>query len=447
MEEGEVFREVSDSEYADSSEEMTVEATKLKVGRVVGLLVEEGHGGISVREGNDMLIYKKRNAGVQYDFRCKGKETGMQSDMCGMKNVDVQYEKVKKCDLAIQCNMSCPDVEEELRVAAARRIVPSKGDRWTYKEKKVLWEVYEWSKPDGTSGANDRMYEEWVRRGLREASKETLQAHMSKVQCGDLSPLWREHIRKEVRERRERETRNSVTRVANDPVVEVETVSEDRRIVDEQENEVLEVVGVYEQEPMRDEQGVREALAEEAGVSVEARSTDFWKDGSDERMELDEEMRMVLKRIREVYMNEEIVQVPSLKARERRMVNKEVRLVNGVIHNVGAKSVTEINKVLYAGSFVVAERLGLMKERNVLRNRKNEPWWKRRIEKSIVKWKADLSRTEEVLRGVNVRRQVRDRLDTLYQLNARGALGVSVFLRSKIQAGSTKGTLLGVPAA
>jgi hypothetical protein len=88
-----------------------------------------------------------------------------------------------------------------------------------------------------------------------------------------------------------------------------------------------------------------------------------------------------------------------------------------------------------------------MKERNVLRNRKNEPWWKRRIEKSIVKWKADLSRTEEVLRGVNVRRQVRDRLDTLYQLNARGALGVSVFLRSKIQAGSTKGTLLGVPAA
>ena len=118
-----------------------------------------------------------------------------------------------------------------------------------------------------------------------------------------------------------------------------------------------------EQEPMRDEQGVREAPAEEAGVSVEARSTDFWKDGSDERMDLDEEMRMVLKRIREVYMNEEIMQVASLKARERRMVNKEVRLVNGVIHNVGAKSVTEINKVLYAGSFVVAERLGLTSER------------------------------------------------------------------------------------
>ena len=79
-------------------------------------------------------------------------------------------------------------------------------------------------------------------------------------------------------------------------------------------------------------------------------------------------------------MSDEIVVVPSLKVRERRMVNKEVRLVNGVIHNVGAKSVTEINKVLYAGSFVVAERLGLMKARNKVKNKKNEPWWKRRIE-------------------------------------------------------------------
>ena len=55
-----------------------------------------------------------------------------------------------------------------------------------------------------------------------------------------------------------------------------------------------------------------------------------------------------------------------------------------------------------------------------------------------MKWKADLSGTEEVLRGVNVKGKVRERLDTLYQLNARGALGVSAFLRSKIQAGSTK---------
>ena len=65
--------------------------------------------------------------------------------------------------------------------------------------------------------------------------------------------------------------------------------------------------------------------------------------------------------------------------------------MNGVIHNIEVRTVTEVNKLLYAGSFVVAERLGLMKERKVLHNKKKEPWWKRRIEKSIMKWKGDLS--------------------------------------------------------
>ena len=168
------------------------------------------------------------------------------------------------------------------------------------------------------------------------------------------------------------------------------------------------------------------------------RSTDFWKDRNDVRRELDDEMKMVLKRIREVYAKDEIVEVPSLKARERRKVNNEVKIVNGVIHNVEVKTVTEVNKLLYAGSVVVAERLGLMKVRKEAKNKKNEPWWKRRIEKSIVKWKADLSRVEVVLKGNGVSRKVRERLDTLYQLNVRGALGVSTFLRSKIQAGCNK---------
>ena len=81
-----------------------------------------------------------------------------------------------------------------------------------WKEKRVLWEIHEWSKLDGTSGANDRLCEEWRRRGMREASKETLLNHMRAVQLGDLGQLSREHIRKEVRLRRERETRNSVTK-------------------------------------------------------------------------------------------------------------------------------------------------------------------------------------------------------------------------------------------
>ena len=40
---------------------------------------------------------------------------------------------------------------------------------------------------------------------------------------------------------------------------------------------------------------------------------------------------------------------------------------------------------------MVAERLGLLKERKGKRQARQEPWWKRRIEKSIVEWRKDLS--------------------------------------------------------
>ena len=53
-------------------------------------------------------------------------------------------------------------------------------------------------------------------------------------------------------------------------------------------------------------------------------------------------------------------------------MNREVRLVNGVIHNVAAWTVSEVNKLLYAWSVVVAERLGMMKERKGERQEKKE---------------------------------------------------------------------------
>ena len=38
------------------------------------------------------------------------------------------------------------------------------------------------------------------------------------------------------------------------------------------------------------------------------------------------------------------MEVPSLKARERRKVNNEVKIVNGVIHNVEVKTLSKVNK-------------------------------------------------------------------------------------------------------
>ena len=64
--------------------------------------------------------------------------------------------------------------------------------------------------------------------------------------------------------------------------------------------------------------------------------------------------------------------IPSLKDKDRFKVGREVALVNALLHNVFIPdiNVTSVNKLLYAGSYVVCERLGLFKKKvNVLRSK------------------------------------------------------------------------------
>ena len=53
----------------------------------------------------------------------------------------------------------------------------------------------------------------------------------------------------------------------------------------------------------------------------------------DEVKQLDDEMKGVLAMLREIFAQEEVVQLPSLKSRQRVDVKKGVKLVNGCMHN------------------------------------------------------------------------------------------------------------------
>ena len=68
-------------------------------------------------------------------------------------------------------------------------------------------------------------------------------------------------------------------------------------------------------------------------VRVVVERLDVWRDG-EEVKQLDDEMKGVLARLREIFAQEWVVHVPSLKSRQRVDVNKEVKLVNGLMHNV-----------------------------------------------------------------------------------------------------------------
>ena len=80
---------------------------------------------------------------------------------------------------------------------------------------------------------------------------------------------------------------------------------------------------------------------------------------------LTEDEYLVLSRLQEIYQNEETIEIPSLKGRYRRAMMCEVNMVNKVAINIKLDQVdvTSVNKLLYACSFVVCERLGLMKKR------------------------------------------------------------------------------------
>ena len=168
------------------------------------------------------------------------------------------------------------------------------------------------------------------------------------------------------------------------------------------------------------------------------RVCETWRDGELFKP-VNETQRLALHRLKEVYAGTEVKHIPSLKNKRRDEVNKEVALVNGLLHNLTTNDITEVNRMMYAGAFVVADRLGMIKERiGGPRKVKEEPHWKRRIERKIKGWRKDLALVEEVKLGRLKNSKELARLARVYGLGAKGILYVIEFLKGKIHAGSCK---------
>ena len=362
---------------------------------------------------------------------------------CGMQVCDkgTQWEwqaNSESVDVGVQCSGSEFEVSE---VAVATRRAAA---RWGQKERKMLWEVYEESIACGFKGFAGRMHAECMRRGMRQVSEAALLAQLREIKAGKLGDLEREQISRRVRERMQSgaaQSNAAQSEAAQSQAAQGEAAQSGAGQSDvtpnEEVNENAAEANVDAEAESSMHAGEAESVDDE-GMEGSEGQADTWRQGREETAELDADMRAVLERLREVFAMETVGDSPSLKTRNRESVNKEVRLVNGVIHNIEVRSICDVNKLLQAGSYVVAERLGLLREGRGARQQRKDPWWKRRIEGKIKLWRADLSRVEEALQGRLCDTRVRERLDRVYNFTARGALGVKVFLRSKIQAGSTK---------
>jgi len=149
------------------------------------------------------------------------------------------------------------------------------------------------------------------------------------------------------------------------------------------------------------------------------RVCETWRDGEVFKP-VNETQRLVLHRLKEVYAGKEVKHIPSLKNKRRDEVNEVVALVNGLLHNLKTNDISEVNRLMYAGAFVVADRLGMIKERKGgPRKAKKEPQWKRRIESKIKVWRKDLALVGEVKLGRLKNSKELERLARVYGLGVR----------------------------
>ena len=123
---------------------------------------------------------------------------------------------------------------------------------------------------------------------------------------------------------------------------------------------------------------------------------------------------------------------------DRKKLMPEVKLVNRVIHNIETATITETNYLLLAGAYIVAERLGKIKTRAKEGNNNRQPFWKRRIEKSIAEWRKDISKLEATKKGHVLLASEKERMNRKYALEENGRRYVMELLRSKITAGAQK---------
>ena len=161
--------------------------------------------------------------------------------------------------------------------------------------------------------------------------------------------------------------------------------------------------------------------------------------GDDGLREANDEEKSVFKNMKRVFGDDEWLEVPNLKKQDRRKVNKEVKIVDGLKHNPVKKgmSVTQINRLLYRGAYVVADRLGLIRKNKGKRKENKKPRWQR-IEKSIGEWRKDLARVDELRKGTILAKKVMDQLNRKYQVLKKGSVTVATLLKQKIHSGSTK---------
>ena len=374
--------------------------------------------------------------------------------------------------------------------------IKTKGQKvvWSHEENLILWEAYIRSRILSARtgrGYTILMKEIWDGKDIQVRSQACLVVHVNRIKSGCyLSDNEREAVERRVRDEMSVVRKNRVDEgvggegVVGEDVVEqviVEGgVNEDveqegdeilEGLVDSEINggDVVEEEVVFETEDdvvnnrevvdaevklsevdeseqsdvenvQSDDERQRLNMGELAGsVNVVVEREEVWRVGKEVRVLTDEE-KTALRKFKLLVSNGEKIVIPSLKTIDKRRLQKKVKQVKGLMHNIIKEnmSITEVNRVLLVGGYLVAEGLGKISKGEGRKKEKGKPYWQRRVEKNIVEWRKDLGRVEEMRKGTVLKEGVLTRLNNKYDIVDKGCLSVSILLKNKIKAGSVK---------
>ena len=112
-------------------------------------------------------------------------------------------------------------------------------------------------------------------------------------------------------------------------------------------------------------------------------------------------------------------------------LKEKIKLVDEVLDSAQTSNITEDNKFVKCGVLVITQLLEIKEIRN---KKKEEPFWKRRIESKINALRKDVNLTERCKTGMLRKESQKTRLDNLYRVKRKGYKRAAEELKQRIKA-------------
>ena len=299
---------------------------------------------------------------------------------------------------------------------------------WEYQRNKMVMECYFKSRIPLIRGYRKRMHQYWTEKGGFEVTEQRLADQARQIRLkGWLSELEMEEIQREVQ-------RNTMTQ--DDEVINDNAGLQEQQIAPIQGNDEstfrVEENEVNQQAFPQDSASIPMQHIEDPSETLEESEPNFLL-GVDDI--IDSDGNVTYNRLIEIMREPTRKRLPALRGIQRNKLIEEAMKVNEVMGRIRTCTITETNNLIYAGAFVVTERLGIKIDQ---KQNNNQPMWKRRLEGQLQTARRDLSKIKSIQEGRLVKKMVRDSLERKYRLKTKGCEVVIEELKQRIMAKASK---------